>query len=82
MRFILTAMLVVTSISVAGTFSTSATPISAAAINGAAASVDAVKHDQLERVQHWRWGSRHGHRRWGSRAGCRRCNRWRCWWVC
>jgi hypothetical protein len=67
-----------------------ASGVSAAPINGAAIGQAADATNQIETVQHWRWGSG-GHRRWGSGGhyrwgsrGFRRCHGryssrfWRC----
>lgn len=85
MRAILLAVIAAAGIGLAGSAGVSAAPINGSAIGQAA---DAT--NQIETVQHWRWGSggrrwgyRGGHYRWGSR-GFRRCHGryssryWRC----
>ena len=85
MRGILLAVIAAAGIGFAGAGGVSAAPINGLVIGQAA---DAT--NQVETVQHWRWGSgrrygygRGGHYRWGSR-GFRRCHAryssrfWRC----
>jgi len=62
MRGILLAMLVAAGIGLVGTAGVSAAPI-----NGAAIGLAADTTNNVEQVQHWRWGS--GGRRWGGRGG-------------
>src|SRR5258708_35384809 len=63
MRATLLAVVAAAGIGLAG-----ANGVSAAPINGAAIGQAADTTNQVETVQHWRWGSG-GHRRWGSRGG-------------
>ena len=85
MRATLLAVVAAAGIGLAG-----ASGVSAAPINGAAIGQTADATNQIETVQHWRWGSG-GHRRWGSGGhyrwgsrGFRRCHGryssrfWRC----
>ncbi len=85
MRATLLAVVAAAGIGLAG-----ASGVSAAPINGAAIGQAADATNQIETVQHWRWGSG-GHRRWGSGGhyrwgsrGFRRCHGryssrfWRC----
>ena len=85
MRATLLAVVAAAGIGLAG-----ANGVSAAPINGAAIGQAADATNQIETVQHWRWGSG-GHRRWGSGGhyrwgsrGFRRCHGryssrfWRC----
>ncbi len=77
-------------VAAAGIVLVGASGVSAAPINGAAIGQAADATNQIETVQHWRWGSG-GHRRWGSGGhyrwgsrGFRRCHGryssrfWRC----
>jgi hypothetical protein len=64
MRGTLLAVVAAAGIGLAGAGGASAAPINGLAIGQAA---DAT--NQVETVQHWRWGSRGGHWRWGSRGG-------------
>jgi hypothetical protein len=71
MRGMILAVLVAAGVGLAGAPGASAAPVtSGAALNEI---VDGVQ--PVERVQHWRWGSRGGHWRWGSRRGPRLCHR-------
>ena len=85
MRATLLAVVAAAGIGLAG-----ASGVSAAPINGFAIGQPADATNQIETVQHWRWGSG-GHRRWGSGGhyrwgsrGFRRCHGryssrfWRC----
>ena len=85
MRATLLAVVAAAGIGLAG-----ASGVSAAPINGFAIGQAADATNQIETVQHWRWGSgghrrrgSGGHYRWGSR-GFRRCHGryssrfWRC----
>ena len=63
MRGTLLAVIAAAGIGLAGAGGVSAAPISGSGIGAAA---DAT--NQIETVQHWRWGSG-GHRRWGSGGG-------------
>lgn len=86
MRGTLLAMITAAGIGLVGTAGVSAAPIS-----GSGLGIAADAANQVETVQHWRWGSRGGRRwggygghwRWGSR-GFRRCHGpyssrwWRC----
>ena len=63
MRATLLAVVAAAGIGLAGAGGVSAAPINGLAIGQAA---DAT--NQIETVQHWRWGSG-GHRRWGSGGG-------------
>jgi len=85
MRATLLAVVAAAGIGLAG-----ASGVSAAPINGLAIGQAADATNQIETVQHWRWGSG-GHRRWGSGGhyrwgsrGFRRCHGpyssrwWRC----
>jgi hypothetical protein len=85
MRATLLAVVAAAGIGLAG-----ASGVSAAPINGFAIGQAADATNQIETVQHWRWGSG-GHRRWGSGGhyrwgsrGFRRCHGryssrfWRC----
>jgi len=64
MRATLLAVVAAAGLGLAG-----ASGVSAAPINGAAIGHAADATNQIETVQHWRWGSRGGHWRWGSRGG-------------
>ena len=63
MRGTLLAVIAAAGIGLAGSAGVSAAPNNGSVIGQAA---DAT--NQIETVQHWRWGSS-GHRRWGSRGG-------------
>ena len=65
MRATLLAVVAAAGIGLAG-----ASGVSAAPINGSAIGHAADATNQIETVQHWRWGSG-GHRRWGSGGHCR-----------
>ena len=85
MRATLLAVVAAAGIGLAG-----ASGVSAAPINGFAIGQAADATNQIETVQHWRWGSgghrrwgSGGHYRWGSRGyrGCHgrySCRFWRC----
>jgi hypothetical protein len=62
MRTILIAMLAAAGIGLLGTTGASAMPL-----KGLSTEDTAVLTDQVTKVSHWRWGSRHHHWRYGSR---------------
>ena len=86
MRKTLLAGIAAAGIGLAGSAALSAAPINGSVIGQAADAtnqIETVQHWRWGSGGHWRWGSRGGHYRWGSR-GFRRCHGpyssrwWRC----